>query len=322
MSIFDIVFLGSGIILMLIGTKVLVDATISSIKYFNVSDWKAGFLFVALGSTFPELIVNFTFSFSGESSLIIPNILGSTNYNLFIILGIAGLFSSVLIPKKTLAVDLPVLAICTLLLFIFFNQNFFEEDVSDNLTTLEALSLIAILVLLYLSNSFKVKTKREEKSAPTENRKPWKTIAYGLIGLILLVFGSWLSLEESKAVINYLNIDKQAISFFLIAPITTLPEFMTTIVASLKRQYRLAISNIIGANIYNLLLVLPLTCLSSGAVYDKVLNFDLSLHFLGVLFVIFSVPASKQKKWKMWQSILFILISAFYLVFIFNRATS
>lgn len=215
----------------------------------GIPEFLIGLTVLAFGTSAPELFVNIIASINNESDITLGNILGSNIANLFLILGISGVISPLIVQRRSIKFEIPVSLICIGLIWFFFSI------VSPSLlTSLEAIILLIIftLFLTILVIGFE-KTTDVPDALPTSLGK---AILLTVAGMILLPLGGKWVIESTIYIASYFSIPKAWISLIAIAFGTSLPELVTSIMASLKRQSDLVMGNIIGSNIFNLLLIL------------------------------------------------------------------
>ena len=215
-----------------------------------------GLTIVAFGTSAPELVVNSIASVQGYSDIVLGNVIGSNNFNLFIILGIAGLIYPIQVQSSTAWKEIPISLMAAVLVILFANNYFLS---SNNLIINRidgGLLLLSFAAFLY----YVFRQMRKEQNISTEsiqqmttsNIKIWGLVIIGLSGLIL---GGKLVVDNSVKIAGLLGVSEKIIGLTIVAAGTSLPELVTSVVAALKRNSDIAIGNVIGSNIFNLLIV-------------------------------------------------------------------
>lgn len=291
------------------GANWLVDGASSLARKNNIPDLVIGLTIVAFGTSAPELVVNSVASFNGLSDIVFGNIIGSNNFNLFIILGIAGLIYPITVQSSTAWREIPISLIVTILLLILSNNFFINQD--PEISRLDGIILfIAFIFFLYYVFT---QLKQEKTEAITyeqkSNYKIWGLLIFGIAGLII---GGKLVVDNSIDIATDLGVSQKIIGLTIIAAGTSLPELVTSIVAALKKNSDIAIGNVIGSNIFNVLLILSISSFINPIKYNPNFNQDLLILIGGTVFLIIAMVTGKRKKLDRWEA---LLLLSFYLIY-------
>ena len=301
----------AGFAALIFGANWLVDGASALAKKYNVSDLIIGLTIVSFGTSAPELVVNSLASYNGYSDIILGNILGSNNFNLFITLGIAGLIYPMRVQKSTIWKEIPI-SFGAALLFYMMANNFFFSDTTAVLRIDEVVLLLCFVAFLfYVFKEMKAGKEPIEEIIyiPKSNFIIWSLIILGLAGLII---GGQLVVDNGDKLATLLGISEKIIGLTIIAVGTSLPELLTSVVAALKKNSGIAIGNIIGSNIFNILLILSVSSLIAPIEFHSYFNLDLYILLGGTIFLFLSMFVGKRNRLDRWQSA-FLLI--FYLVY-------
>ncbi|WP_436415813.1 calcium/sodium antiporter [Petrimonas sp.] len=307
--IIPVLFVIIGFVSLILGANWLVDGASSLAKKYKVSDLVIGLTIVAFGTSAPELVVNSIASVKGYSDIVLGNILGSNNFNLFIILGLSGLILPIKVQSSTAWKEIPIsLFVSVLLLFMLNDFVFTGTSYSSRLDGLILLVLF-LLFLFYVFNQM----KNDPQTVTTENQKSavkiWGLIIIGLGGLIL---GGQLVVVNSVEIANTLGVSEKIIGLTIVAAGTSLPELVTSIVAATKKNSDIAIGNVIGSNIFNILLILSISSLIRPIEYNPKFNLDLLILIGGTIFLFTSMLTGQRKRLDRWEAgILF----GFYIIY-------
>ena len=307
--IIPVLFVIIGFVSLILGANWLVDGASSLAKKYKVSDLVIGLTIVAFGTSAPELVVNSIASVKGYSDIVLGNILGSNNFNLFIILGLSGLILPIKVQSSTAWKEIPIsLFVSVLLLFMLNDFVFTGTSYSSRLDGLILLVLF-LLFLFYVFNQM----KNDPQTVTTENQKSavkiWGLIIIGLGGLIL---GGFFFLVNSVEIANTLGVSEKIIGLTIVAAGTSLPELVTSIVAATKKNSDIAIGNVIGSNIFNILLILSISSLIRPIEYNPKFNLDLLILIGGTIFLFTSMLTGQRKRLDRWEAgILF----GFYIIY-------
>lgn len=308
--IFQVLFVIFGFISLIYGANWLVDGASAFAKKKNISDLAIGLTIVAFGTSAPELVVNIIGSLNGYSDIILGNIVGSNNFNLFIILGISGLILPITVQSSTAWKEIPISLFVTIIVFVFINDFTFSSQ--STLSRIEGGSMLLVffVFLYYVFYQMKRNEHIETEYTHMLTVKIWMLIILGLSGLII---GGQLVVDNSIALAKHFGVSEKIIGLTIIAAGTSLPELVTSIVAAIKKNSDIAIGNVIGSNIFNILLILSISSIINPITYNPKFNMDFYILIGGTIFLLIAMITGKRKKLDRWES--FILL-AFYLVYI------
>ncbi|MBL6444792.1 calcium/sodium antiporter [Fulvivirga sp. 29W222] len=308
-----------GFVLLIKGAGALVGGASSLAKKFNISELAIGLTIVALGTSAPELVVNIISGTEGHSDVVFGNIIGSNIFNLFLILGVSGSIYPLVVQRNTVLKELPFSLFITLLLFYLINDTMFEKGTSDQLNFFDAV-ILAILFGIFLAYVF-----LSMKSSPSGEESNIKI--YGGLGTALriigglagLVLGGKLVVDNAVEIARIFDVSEKLIGLTIIAAGTSLPELATSAVAAYKKQADIAIGNVIGSNIFNILFVLGITGLITPLQYDPALNIDFYILLGGGVLLLLFMFTINKKKLDRWEAFLYLLTFIAYMVFLFMR---
>ena len=295
-----------GFVALIYGANWLVDGASSFAKKKNISDLVIGFTIVAFGTSAPELVVNSVAAVGGFSDIVMGNIIGSNNFNLFIILGIASMIYPLSIHFTTIQKEIPISLMVAVLVLVFANNFWMSSDTA--IVRWEAGILLFLFAIFLFSMFMQLKSDLPaDEFVPKSNSRIFTLIALGFIGLII---GGKLVVDNAIYIATDLGVSQQIIGLTIIAAGTSLPELVTSVVAALKKNSDIAIGNILGSNIFNLLLILPISVLIRPIVYNS--NFDTDIYMLigGTAFVFIAIVIGKSRKVSRWHGL--ILLATYF----------
>lgn len=303
-----------GFAALIFGANWLVDGASSLAKKHNVSDLVIGLTIVAFGTSAPELVVNSIASLNGYPDIILGNIIGSNNFNLFIILGTAGLIYPITVQSSTVWREIPISLVAAILLVVLAND-FFLDEISLISRVDGAILIIGFTAFLFymfrqMKNEENIAVSYQHKS----NLKIWGLILLGFTGLII---GGQLVVDNGILIATNLGVSEKVIGLTIIAAGTSLPELLTSVVAATKKNSDIAIGNVIGSNIFNILLILSVSSFINPISYNQKFNLDILILIGGTIFLFMAMFTGKRKRLDRWESSLllgFYLIYTFYLV--------
>lgn len=243
-----------GLALIIFGADWLVDGASGIARKAGLSEFVIGLTIVGFGTSCPELVVSLTGAFAGNSDISVGNVVGSNIFNTLMILGVTAILAPIALTKENIRRDIPVGIIITLLLICFgMSTTLFGLGSNDGLSRLEGLMFL-VLFAAYMYFCFKsgadVETTEEKEMSVA------KCILLIIAGLAGLVGGGQLFVNSATDIAHALNISDKFIAITLLAGGTSLPELATCVVAAAKKKGQLALGNILGSNVFNILLIL------------------------------------------------------------------
>jgi cation:H+ antiporter len=313
----NILLLVFGFIILIMGANWMVSGATALAKKYNVSDLAIGLTIVAFGTSAPELVVNAISSYQNFPDLVFGNVIGSNNFNLFIILGIAGLITPLVVQSSTVWKEIPISFLAIVVFFLLAN-NFFVSDHSilsriDGVVLLAFFGLFLLYVYKQLKNDAKPKVGQEKTYSSI---KIWGLI---IVGLSALVLGGQLVVMNATDLATSLGISQKIIGLTIIAAGTSLPELATSVVAAIKKNNDIAVGNIIGSNIFNIFLILGLSSLIRPMEYSSIFTIDIILLTLGTIVLFIAMFTGKRRKLDRWESMLLLLIYIGYTVYLVSK---
>ena len=289
--ILNIIFIIVGFFLLVKGADLLVDGSSRIARKFNVKEIIIGLTIVSIGTSMPELIISVTSALKNQSDFAIGNILGSNISNLFFILGVCAIIKPLLFKKQTVKIEIPFVIFLTALLYIFGNNGDYHL-----ITELEGIIFIVFCVLFTIYNIFISKNINNSEMEKNKNKdiKLSKSFLLIMIGIILLKFGGDFVVDNASRIATLLGISERVISLTIVAISTSLPELITSALATYKGEIDLAIGNIIGSNILNIVLIVGIMAIINPIPYLVSFNKDLMIFLIGMIFL-FIVPFIGEK---------------------------
>lgn len=264
----NILLLIVGFILLIKGADIFVDGASSTAQNFKVSKMLIGLTIVAFGTSAPEFAVSISALASGSPDVVVGNVLGSCILNILLILGVAALIRPIKIKDNTVRKELPLCLLFSVILAVLFLDVFLNGATENQFTRSDALVIILVFcVFLYYLITL-AKQSKADKS--TKDEKPQyklgKSLLFVVIGLAGIVIGSEMVVQNSTAIATAIGWSERLIALTIVAFGTSLPELVTTIVASRKGEQDLVVGNIIGSNIFNICIVLGVPVALFGSI--------------------------------------------------------
>lgn len=254
-----------GFILLIKGADIFVDGAASTAQNFKISKMLIGLTIVAFGTSAPEFAVSMQALASGSTDMVLGNVIGSCIINSLLILWLAAVIHPVKVKTNTIKKELPLCLLLSTALVTLFLDIELSNDVVNQITRSDGIIILLffLIFLYYLISLTKQKKDSSEEGAKFKLGKSLLFIALGLVGII---FGSNLVVNNASGIAKHLGLSERLISLTIIAFGTSLPELVTTIVSSRKGEHDLLIGNIIGSNIFNICVVLGIPVVIYGTV--------------------------------------------------------
>jgi cation:H+ antiporter len=313
----DITLLAIGIMILILGSNYFVDGAASIAKNMKIPIIVIGLTIVAFATSAPEILVSLVAALDGESDLAIGNAIGSNTANIGLVLGTMALIRPVQMSSKVYKKLITLLLLVSLIMILPFIDN--AISVNEGRLILGGF----ILVMIWLVR-FSLKLSNENIEQDDFKKNNYKTFATKkaltllIIGLVLLFIGADMIVRNAIKIAHTLEISETVIGITLVAIGTSLPELSVSITSALKKEYGLAVGNIIGSNIFNLLAVIGVaTAISPSKLPDNIL----SVHYLIMLSLtlsIFVIAYRKNKVIKRFEGFSLLTIYCFYIVFIIS----
>ena len=254
MMFLQVIILLAGFLFLVKGADWFVEGAASIAKKLGIPQLIIGLTIVAMGTSMPEAAVSITAAINKNAGITIGNVVGSNILNIFIILGITAVITNVAIQKSTLLYEIPFMTVITIILLIF-------GITGSEVTFIEGV-IFWILFLIYLGYLFVMAKKgNDQEEAEAKDNPVWKCMLLMVIGGILVVKGSDFAVSGATEIARYFGMSERFIGLTIVALGTSLPELVTSVTAARRGNAGIAIGNIVGSNIFNILFVIGTTAL-------------------------------------------------------------
>lgn len=296
-----------GFVMLVKGADWFVDGAAGLADRFGIPQLVIGLTIVAMGTSAPEAAVSITAALKGSAGIAVGNIVGSNILNVLIILGLTACVATLSVAKSTIRIELPYMIAISLLLLLFGwtgNEITFWEGVG-----------LWVAFLLYLGYLFRMAKKNKETPPEEASSRPlWMLLVLSIIGLALIVWGSDVTVDAATALARYFGMSERFIGLTIVALGTSLPELFSSLTAARKGNADIAIGNIVGSNIFNILFVLGTTALITPVPFAARFTVDTIVAVLvGVLLL---VCVARSKKLTKPTGILMLAAYAAYFIYL------
>jgi cation:H+ antiporter len=306
-----------GMALLIKGADFFVDGASGIAKKFGIPSLIIGLTLVSLGTSAPEISISINAVLAGSSDMSVGNVIGSNICNIFLILGISAIFTPLIISKEIKRYDIPIM------LGMFIILVLFSFVITPNaINWYEGLILLLIFIGYTIFLIFRAKNTPEDNLNEEKKVNMIKCIIFVVIGLAAIIFGGDFVVEHARNIALDLGMSETLVSLTIVAVGTSLPELVTSVVAAFKKEGDIAVGNVIGSCIFNIILILGLASIVApiGGVVLSVQSaiiFDLIVMIVGGV-AMFTVSLF-SKKISRWQGILFLACYIAYIVYIIIR---
>lgn len=251
----SIILIIIGMALVLWGADRLTDGAVAIAQRMNVPEIVIGLTIVAMGTSMPEFCVSFAGALKGTADLAVGNVVGSNIFNAMLIVGVAAMVAPMSILKSTVKKDIPFAVFASLILF--------QLCLNNRITRIEAFVLLIMFAVFMIYTVMGAKngmpTASEEEAKKNKSKGLSKDVFYVVAGLAALIVGSNIFVDNATEIARLLGVSEAVIGLTIVAAGTSLPELATSIVAARKGQSAIAIGNVIGSNVFNILFIIGLT---------------------------------------------------------------
>lgn len=284
----SIILIIIGMALVLWGADRLTDGAVAIAQRMNVPEIVIGLTIVAMGTSMPEFCVSFAGALKGTADLAVGNVVGSNIFNAMLIVGVAAIVAPMSILKSTVKKDIPFAVFASLILF--------QLCLNNRITRIEAFVLLIMFAVFMIYTVMGAKngmpTASEEEAKKNKSKGLFKDVFYVFAGLAALIVGSNIFVDNATEIARLLGVSEAVIGLTIVAAGTSLPELATSIVAARKGQSAIAIGNVIGSNVFNILFIIGLTGVITPMQIVGLTNIDFAV-MLGSMLLLWLMSFTK-----------------------------
>ena len=312
----NVLLLLLGLAMVVFGADFLVDGASSVARRFGLSEFIIGLTIVGMGTSAPEMVVSFIGAAQGNPDISLGNVVGSNVFNTLLILGTTALLLPMAITPENRKKDIPMNIIITVLLVGLGLERTLFGFGTDGLSRLDGFILVAVFAL-YMWHSFRTsKTDQSNPEESTPERKLWVSILLILGGITGLIAGGNLFVNSATAIAHAIGVSDKFIAITILAGGTSMPELATCIAAAVKKKGQLALGNIIGSNIFNILLILGGSALITPLSFDGISYIDLGALIISAMALLSSCYVGKKNRLDRMDGIFFLLLFVAYMTYL------
>lgn len=270
------VLLVVGFVMLVKGADWFVEGVAGIAEKFGIPQLVIGLTIVAMGTSAPEAAVSITSAMKGNAGITIGNVVGSNILNVLVILGLTAVITRVAVQRSTVRYEIPFMLIITLVLLglgLSGNEISFVEGL-----------ILWVLFIVYMVYLFRMAKNQKEEADDSKKQPVWMLILLGIVGAVLVVWGADISVDAASAIAKMFGMSDRLIGLTIVALGTSLPELVTSVTAARKGKADIAIGNIVGSNVFNILFVVGTTALVTPVIFESKFVIDTLVAFgAGVL---------------------------------------
>ena len=305
--------------LIIFGAMLLTDGSVALAGRFRVPEFIVGLTIVAVGTSMPEMTVSFISALNGESAMAIGNIVGSNIFNVLAILGICAVFSPILFTKTNIRRDIPICIAATMALVA---TTLINNDISRLEGILLLLGYVAMIIFTIHADKraqMLNPTPAPEQAEAKKEMPAWRIPVWIILGLCGLIYGGDLFIDSASAIALAWGVPKSTIAITLVAGGTSLPELASSLVAIFKGRASLALGNVLGSNIANILLILGACATVTPLQMGDVTLIDIYMVLAAATLVMVSALVIGRDKMTRFEGVIFLLCYVAYVYYLVTK---
>lgn len=323
----DYLFLFLGLALLLVGANYLVDASVAIAQRAKISNFIIGLTIVGIGTSAPELFVSIQSALTGHGDIAMGNVLGSNIANVFLIMGVTAIILPFEINREQSRRDIPIGIVVSILVFLLANDAIIPGITENNMSRIDGILLLIVFVI-YMAVVILKKGKNPKEAIAEADEETKSSLAgknvlllWGIaaVSLAALLWGGNLFLESAKTLAKSWGMSEAVISITIVAVGTSLPELITAIIAACKKNPQLALGNVIGSNVFNLLMILGVSSCIDPYKLESINMVDYCMAILAAVLMWIVIFTFGKRKFDRIEGIIFIAIYIGYTAYLLMR---
>ena len=314
-----IIFLVIGFLLLVKGADYFVDGASSIAKKLRIPSFVIGLTIVAFGTSAPELAVSLSAALKGSNDIAIGNVVGSNIFNTLVVLGASAAITPIAVEKGIIKKDFPLCILVSVLLGLLSLDMFLFQSSSMTIGRIDGITLLLVFIY-FMYTTVKSGMKQRSETEETEDKQIpslWKSIFICLVGLAGIIIGGDLSVDGAKEIARAFGLSEAFIGLTIVAFGTSLPELVTSIIAAKKGENDIAVGNVVGSNIFNILLILGLSATILPMNVSNTYLYDIEI--LIIVSLITFIPIAKTKKISRSMGITMVISYILYTAYLILR---
>ena len=300
-----------GFIILIKGADIFVDGASSVAGNFKVSKMLIGLTIVAFGTSAPEFAVSVKSLISGSGDMVLGNVIGSNILNILLILGVSSMFHSLKVKDNTVKKELPITLLMTAIFIVLLSDKLFDKGFNNTFTRSDGIVII-LFFLVFVYYLIKMARNKIDKDQDEKYMSMKKAILFTIIGITGIIIGSNLVVENASAMARAIGISESMVALTIVALGTSLPELVTSVTATRKGEYDIAIGNVVGSNIFNIGMVIGIPIALFGGIQQISINCIDLITMIASAFLLFIFSYNDRKISKYEGSIFLIMFVVYY----------
>ena len=322
----DYLLLVVGLALLLLAANYLVDSSVAIAQRAKISNFIIGLTIVGIGTSAPELFVSVKSALSNSGDIAMGNVIGSNISNIFLILGVTAIICPFAIERLQRVRDIPFLIFMSLLVMAIANDAM-VPGLDSSLNRLDGIVLLLVFigymgwVVIQKGKDPKkaLQDADEEASSSLTGKSPWLLWPIALASMAFLIFGGNLFLDSAKRLAEAWGMSEAAIAITIVAVGTSLPELVTAVIAATKHNPQLALGNVIGSNLFNLMFILGTASTVKPLYFQSINIMDYAVMMVATLMLYVVIYTFKKNKFDRIEGIIFFAAYVAYTVYLLMR---
>lgn len=316
----QLLLLTLGFVMLIFGSDWLVKGASALAKTYKVPDIVIGLTIVSFGTSMPELLVSLLAAQSGATDIAVGNVLGSNIANVLLILGIAAIIYPLRVKRKTTWIEIPISLMAAVLLGLLAHFGFESLPGQAKIGRGDGIiMLVAFAGFMWYIFDLVKKGKEAPFEEHFEPMAGWKCTLYIIAGIGVMGYGGKISVDAAVLLARSWGVSEALIGLTIVAVGTSLPELATSAVAAWKKETDIAVGNVVGSNIFNILWILGVSSAIKPLPFRTEINFDFAVTIGSSLILFLFMFVGKRHELGRWKGILFVLLYIVYVIYLINR---
>ena len=315
----DIAQTVAGLALLIGAADLLVKGASAIASRYGISPLMIGLTVVSFGTSMPEMLVSVTAGLRGSADLAVANVLGSNLFNILVVLGVAAMIYPLRVHSSTVVSEIPFSLSAAILLGFLANAALFASKPELSISRLDG-AILLLFFLLFMLYIFSISSADDSQESPPPASQPVsRSIAFIVAGIAGLYLGGELAVQGAVALARGWGVGDALIGLTILAIGTSLPELMASAMAAFRREADIAVGNVVGSNIFNILWILGVTASIQKLPFDAISNIDIIMVIVATMLILLAVVSSRAATIsRVWGGV-FVCVYIAYMVYVIQR---
>lgn len=310
----------AGLVVLIVSADFLVKGASSLAARYGVSPLVIGLTVVSFGTSMPEMLVSMTAGMQGSADLAVSNVLGSNIFNILVVLGVAAVIYPLRVQSSTVVSEIPFSLSAAILLGFLANAALFTSKPELSISRLDG-GILLLFFMLFMLYIFSISREGgDDDLVAPQDRSVLQSIVFIIVGIIGLFFGGQWAVDGAVGLARVWGVDDALIGLTIIAIGTSLPELVSSAVAAYRKEADIAVGNVVGSNIFNILWILGMTASIHELSFDAVSNIDIIMVIAATMLILLAIVVSRTATITRSSGFIFIITYVAYLVYVVQRS--